>query len=74
MYICMFSNNHFISNFFVNVKMNSLMHIRQVIFLIMFCLSVMASAQNTYLRVKVRPVDAVTNYMITQARVSLLSH
>lgn len=49
------------------------MHIRQVIFLIMFCLSVMAPAQNTYLRVKVRPVDAVTNYMITQARVSLLS-
>jgi hypothetical protein len=49
------------------------MHIRQVIFLIMFSLSVMAPAQNTYLRVKVRPVDAVTNYMITQARVSLLS-
>ena len=50
------------------------MHIRQVILLIMFCLSVMASAQKTYLRVTVRPVDAVTNYMITQARVSLLSH
>lgn len=49
------------------------MYIRQVIFLIMFCLSVMASAQKTYLRVTVRPVDAVTNYMITQARVSLLS-
>lgn len=49
------------------------MPMRQITFLIMFCLSVMASAQKTYLHVTVNPVDAVTNSAITQARISLLS-
>ena len=48
-------------------------HIRQVAFLIMLCISVMAVGQDTYLSVTVDPIDAVTESTLTQARVSLLS-
>lgn len=46
---------------------------RQVTFLITFCLSVLAFAQKTYLQVTVNPIDAITESTLTQARVSLLS-
>lgn len=46
---------------------------RQLTFLITFCLSVLAFAQKTYLQVTVNPIDAITESTLTQARVSLLS-
>ena len=49
------------------------MCIRQIAGLIMFCISVVAFAQKTYLSVRVNPIDAITESTLTQARVSLLS-
>ena len=47
--------------------------LRQVLFLITLCFSVMAFSQKTYLSVKIQPVDAVTESVLAQARVSILS-
>lgn len=46
---------------------------RQVTFLIMFCFSVMAFAQKTYLYMTVKPIDAITESSLIHSRVSLLS-
>ena len=47
--------------------------LRQVLFLITLCFPVMAFSQKTYLSVKIQPVDAVTESVLAQARVSILS-
>lgn len=49
------------------------MFIRQATFIIMLCSSVMAFAQKTCLSVTVKPIDAITESTLTEARVSLLS-
>lgn len=49
------------------------MHTRQISFIILFYISVIAFAQKTYLSVTANPVDAITASTLTQARISLLS-
>lgn len=49
------------------------MNTRQVASLILFCASVMAFAQKTSLYVRVKPVDAITESVQPQSRISLLS-
>lgn len=46
---------------------------RQIILLIMFGLATMAFAQKTYIQISVKPIDAITESTLTQARISLLS-